>query len=386
MAWNEPGGGRDPWGGNKNNGNNGDGPPDLDEALQKLRERFGSIFGGGNGGSGNGSSKAGSGAVIAILVVLLILWALSGIYQVDAKERAVILTLGKYSETVGPGLHWNPSVVDSVTIVNVTEEQDYESRGQMLTQDENIVEVPVTVQYNISDPKAYVLNVKDPVASLRHSTDSAVRHVVGSTKSNDVLSEGRQALAIEVKLRLQNYLDSYGTGINITTVNLLKAEPPREVKSAFDDVIAAKEDKDRYKNEAETYSNGLVPEARGQAQRIFQEAEAYRDRVVAEAEGEAQRFVKLLTEYEKAPEVTRERLYLDALQEVMSNTSKVMIDVDGGNNMMYLPLDKLGQQSTATNLSGAASRIGDDQIREIANDVIELINREQTTSRRRELR
>jgi len=382
MAWNEPGGGRDPWGGNKNNG---DGPPDLDEALQKLRERFGGIF----GGSGNGGgSKAGRGAVIAILVVMVILWALSGIYQVDAKERAVILTLGKYSDTVGPGLHWNPSIIDNVTIVNVTEEQDYESRGQMLTQDENIVEVPVTVQFNISDPKAYVLNVKDPVASLRHSTDGAVRHVVGSTKSNDVLSEGRQALAVEVKLRLQHYLDSYGTGINITTVNLLKAEPPREVKSAFDDVIAAKEDKDRYKNEAETYSNGVVPEARGQAQRILQEAEAYRDRVVAEAEGEAQRFVKLLTEYEKAPGVTRERLYLDALQEVMSNTSKVMVDVDGGNNMMYLPLDKLGQHSASANLVGGATagRIGDDQIREIANDVIKLINREQSTSRRRELR
>jgi membrane protease subunit HflK len=383
MAWNEPGGGRDPWGGNKNNG---DGPPDLDEALQKLRERFGGLFGGKKGGGGNGG--IGSGAVIVIVVVVALLWAFSGVYQVDAKERAVILTLGKYSETVGPGLHWNPSVIDSVTIVNVTEEQDYESRGQMLTQDENIVEVPVTVQYNISDPKAYVLNVKDPVASLRHSTDSAVRHVVGSTKSNDVLSEGRQALAVEVKLRLQNYLNSYGTGINITTVNLLKAEPPREVKSAFDDVIAAKEDKDRYKNEAETYSNGVVPEARGQAQRILQEAEAYRDRVVAEAEGEAQRFVKLLTEYEKAPDVTRERLYLDALQEVMSNTSKVMVDVDGGNNMMYLPLDRLGQQSSAAPqvINNGSNRLDDSQVREIANDVVELLRREQSTSRRRELR
>lgn len=362
------------------------GPPDLDEALNKMRDQLRGIFGGKRGGSGGGSGKSGApqlsaGLVGLLIAVLLVVWLFAGVYQVDEKERAVILRLGKYHETLGPGLHWNPVIIDQRFTVLVTQEQDYSARGLMLTEDENIVEVPISVQYNIPDPKAFVLNVRDPITSLRHATDSALRHVVGSTKSSAVLSEGRQVMAQETKVRLQTYLDLYETGIAITTVNLLKAEPPTAVKSAFDDVIAAKEDKERFVNEAQAYANGIVPEARGKSQRILQEAVGYRDRVIAEAMGNAERFELLYAEYRKAPEVTRERLYLDAMETVMSNSSKVLVDIEGGNNMMYLPLDKLVSQSAASSRAGSAEP---DLAGKIAREVLDQLRREQSRTTRSE--
>ncbi|MDB4825153.1 FtsH protease activity modulator HflK [Pseudomonadales bacterium] len=362
------------------------GPPDLDEALNKMRDQLRGIFGGKRGGSGGGSGKSGApqlsaGLVGLLIAVLLVVWLFAGVYQVDEKERAVILRLGKYHETLGPGLHWNPVIIDQRFTVLVTQEQDYSARGLMLTEDENIVEVPISVQYNIPDPKAFVLNVRDPITSLRHATDSALRHVVGSTKSSAVLSEGRQVMAQETKVRLQTYLDLYETGIAITTVNLLKAEPPTAVKSAFDDVIAAKEDKERFVNEAQAYANGIVPEARGKSQRILQEAVGYRDRVIAEAMGNAERFELLYAEYRKAPEVTRERLYLDAMETVMSNSSKVLVDIEGGNNMMYLPLDKLVSQSAASSRAASAEP---DLAGKIAREVLDQLRREQSRTTRSE--
>ncbi|MBT8140437.1 MAG: FtsH protease activity modulator HflK [Gammaproteobacteria bacterium] len=363
------------------------GPPDLDEALNKMRDQLRGIFGGkGGGGQGGGGRSGGgpgisSGVIGMAVVVLLAIWLFAGIYQVDEKERGVILRLGKYHETVGPGLHWNPLLIDQRFTVLVTQEQDYSSRGLMLTQDENIVEVPISVQYNIPDPKAFILNVKDPITSLKHATDSALRHVVGSTKSNNVLSDGRELMAEETKQRLQTYLDSYQTGIAITRVNILKAEPPSAVKSAFDDVIAAKEDKERFVNEAEAYANGIVPESRGKAQRILQEAIGYRDRLIAEALGDAQRFDQLFIEYRKAPKVTRERLYLDAVEQVMKNSSKILVDVEGGNNMMYLPLDKLASQSSAQETSASAQP---ELASKIAREVLDQLRREQSRSRRSE--
>ncbi len=374
MAWNEPGGGRDPWG-----GKSGDGPPDLDEALRKVRENFNKLFG------GKGGSKGGGAMVVVVLVILLALWAGIGIYQVDAKEQAVLLRFGKYYETVGPGLHWNPPLIDTVVIVGVTEARSYTAKGLMLTEDVNIVEVPVTVQYTVPDAKAFVLNVRRPEVSLHHAVDSAIRHVVGSTKAADVLSEGRQKLAGEVKDRLQQYLDNYGTGISITVVNIGKAQPPSAVKAAFDDVIASKEDKDRYVKEAEGYRNGIVPEARGQAQRIIQDATAYREKVIAEAQGEAERFEKLLVAYEKAPDVTRQRLYLDTVQQVMGNASKVLVDVEGGNNMLYLPLDRLMESQPKVS-SPAVQNIDKVELRDMVQDVIDEMRREQNNSRRRETR
>ncbi|HAU09148.1 MAG TPA: FtsH protease activity modulator HflK, partial [Gammaproteobacteria bacterium] len=237
---------------------------------------------------------------------------------------------------------------------NVTRERSYSKQGQMLTEDENIIEVPLTVQYKISDLQAFVLNVEDPEASLQHATDSAVRHVVGSTAMDQVLTEGREAMAGEVKERLQRFLDNYGTGIIVTQVNLQSAAAPREVQEAFDDVIRAREDEQRAQNQAQQYSNQIIPEARGESQRQIEQANAYREEVIAEATGNASRFDQLLVEYQKAPEVTRQRLYIEAVEDVMTASTKIMIDVEGGNNMLYLPLDKIMEQN-GSGLGGASS-------------------------------
>ena len=347
MAWNEPGvKDKDPWGGG---GKNNDGPPDLDEAFKKLQEKLNGLFGGGSGGKGSsGGSSGGFGGILVVLaVVALIIYGIAGVYQVDAKEKAVVLQFGAFQEIKDPGLRWNAPIISQVFKVNVTTESQYPARGLMLTQDESIVELPLTVQYNVADVKAYVLNVKHPEISLRHATDSAIRHVIGSTELNQVLSEGRQKIAAEVKMRLQTYLDNYGTGILVRDVNIQEGRPPEEVRAAFDDVIKAKEDEERLKNEAQAYANAVIPEARGRAQRMIEEAEAYRAEVVARAEGESDRFERLLAEYKRAPAVTRERLYIETLERVMGNTSKVMVDVEGGNNMLYLPLDRMVQQGSS---------------------------------------
>jgi membrane protease subunit HflK len=386
MAWNEPGGNKpkDPWGGGGN-----DGPPDLDEALKKLNQWLGGIFGGGGGGgSSNKPSKGFSaGAIGLVAIVLAGLWAASGFYQIDAQERGIVLRLGKYFDTVDSGLQWNPRLIDTVIKVNATAERQYTSQGLMLTEDENIVELPLTVQYNIADVKAFALNVRNPEMSLQHATDSALRHVVGSSTLVKVLSDGREQIAVEVKQRLQHYLDDYRTGIRIIEINLQRAEPPREVKAAFDDVIEAKEDKERYKNEAQAYANGLVPESRGKAQRVLEEANAYKAKVVAEAEGDAERFEQLLTEYTKSPRVTRERLYIDTVEEVMANATKVLVDVEGGNNMMYLPLDKLtsGSNSSSRGATGTGA-MSPELVDQLTNQVLDRLRKTSGTARRGEER
>ena len=380
MAWNEPGGNgkqRDPWGGDQ-------GPPDLDEAFRKFREKLGGAFGGG----GSGDVRFNGGIVGLVLLLILGVWFYLGIYVLDEQERGVVLRFGKYHQTLDPGLNWKPRLMDQVVPVNVTRERQYASEGRMLTQDENIVEMQIVVQYNISDVKAFVLNVRDPEFSLRQATESALRHVVGSTRLDQVLSEGRGQISDEVKVKLQNYLDNYGTGIQVVKITIQEARPPAQVKAAFDDVIKAKEDEERLKNEASAYANGIVPEARGRAQRMLEEAAAYRGKVVAEAQGEAQRFEKLLTEYRKAPEVTRERLYLDAVQRVMSASSKVLVDVPGGNNVLYLPIDKMsrsGGDTAAPQRPGAAAA---DSAGQVADEVVEKLRREAAagTGRARERR
>lgn len=381
MAWNEPGGkNQDPWGGNRGN----DGPPDLDEALKKFQQKLNGIFGGGSGGD-KGDAPGFSGAAIgAMLVVVAILYGLLGIYQVNQQERAVVLRFGVYMDTKGAGLHWNPPLIDSVTKVNVTKVRLHSAKGLMLTEDLNIVEVNLSVQYSIASAEDFVLKVRNPEHSLTQATESALRHVVGSTDMHKVLTEGRENIAIEVKARLQQYIDAYGTGIHIETVNVEDTNPPREVQGAFDDVNKAREDEERLQNEAQTYANGIIPEARGQAQRVIEEATGYRAQVVARATGEARRFEQQLAEYQKAPKVTRERLYLDAVQEVMAKSTKVMIDVEGGNNMLYLPLDKIMSSSTA---AAQAQNLSPDMVREISQRVADQLRREATiTTRRREAR
>ncbi|MBA6419694.1 FtsH protease activity modulator HflK [Pseudomonas neustonica] len=368
MAWNEPGGGnnsndQDPWGsgGGKRGGKQG--PPDLDDALRKLQDSLNSLFGSSKRGSGgNGGDRIGGGGgipkglwAIAGLVVLGV-WLFNAVYMVDEQEQAVILRFGEYDRTVGSGLHLYFPPVERKFQRNVTQVRSYRQQGQMLTEDENIVEVPVAIQYRISNLENFVLMVEDPETSLRHATESAVRHVVGSTPMHQVLTEGREQMAVEVTERLQRYLDSYNTGIAVTQVNIENAQAPAEVQDAFDDVIRAKEDEVRERNQAEAYANGVIPEARGKAQRMLEEANGYHDEVIARAEGEAKRFDLLVEQYRIAPEVLRERMYLDTMQDVMSNSSKILVSGgEGNNNLLYLPLDKLMQQSSATSSASGAS-------------------------------
>ncbi|VVO61630.1 FtsH protease activity modulator HflK [Pseudomonas fluorescens] len=387
MAWNEPGGNsnnQDPWGGKRRNNGDRKGPPDLDEAFRKLQESLNGLFGGGkkrgDDGGGSGKSGGGFGGLIGIaLVVLAAVWLYSAVYVVDEQEQAVVLRFGKYYETVGPGLNIYFPPIDKKYMENVTRERAYTKQGQMLTEDENIVEVPLTVQYKISNLQDFVLNVDQPEISLQHATESALRHVVGSTAMDQVLTEGRELMASEIKERLQRFLDTYRTGITVTQVNVQSAAAPREVQEAFDDVIRAREDEQRSRNQAETYANGVVPEARGQAQRILEDANGYRDETVSRAKGEADRFTKLVAEYRKAPEVTRQRLYLDTMQEVFSNTSKVLVtgNKDGQSNLLYLPLDKMIQNSSGSApVTGSAAASSNTDVTPHVTDVPQSRTRE----------
>ena len=365
MAWNEPGGSggnknNDPWGGgNKNN----DGPPDLDEVVKKMQEKFGSIFGGGGGGkSGGGKSGGGmisSGLIGLILIVAAAIWGIAGFQIIDEGKRGVILTLGKYTETTMPGLLWFPQFIQSVEVVDIEQVRDThigyrtgvsgrggnKSVGQeslMLTGDENIVDIQLAVQYKIKSASEYLFNVKDPDLTLRQATESALREVIGKRKMDVVLSDTIE-LAAQVQELIQIILDQYETGLLIVSVNLQQAQPPEQVQAAFQDAVKAREDNDRLKKEAQAYANDIIPRARGKAARLTQEAMAYKEQKIAEATGEAQRFVQVLEEYKKAPEVTRKRLYIEAVESVMQNSSKVMVDVKGGNNILYLPLDRITQ-------------------------------------------
>ena len=359
MAWNEPGNNgngndKDPWGGGRKGSDQG--PPDIDEVVRNLTKKFNSLFGGGGGGSSStGSSSSGGGGVSAGLIaglvaVLAVIWGFMGFYIVDEAERGVVLRFGRVMDlTVQPGLHWNPPVVDEVSLVNVSElnAKTYENRA-MLTTDENIIDIAVTVQYLIQDPVKYVIAVQDPELSLDNASESAIRHVVGGNFMDQILTTGRDRMAADVQERLQDYMNVYNTGIFVSQVNVVDAQPPDAVRPAFDDVIRAREDEQRVQNQAQQYSNQIIPEARGEAQRRIEAANAYSAEVVAEATGDASRFDQLLTEYLKSPEVTRQRLYIDSIEDVMTASSKIMVDVEGGNNMLFLPLDKLMEQSNSS--------------------------------------
>ncbi|WP_263081167.1 FtsH protease activity modulator HflK [Endozoicomonas sp. Mp262] len=381
MAWNEPGGNnQDPWGG----GNKGkkQGPPDLDDAFRKLQDKLNRLLGGGRGGgSGRGnSSGSSSGMFIGGLVLLAIAYLWNAVYTVDEKERAVILRFGEYVETVGPGLHIYFPGIEEKFQERVTEYRTYNLRQQMLTEDENIVEVSMSVQYNIASIKDYTLNVAKPLVSLEEATQSALRHVVGSSEMHQVLTEGRETMGTDVRDRLQAYLDSYGSGLSVNKVNVESAQPPKEVQSAFDDVIRAREDEERSKNKAEAYANKVIPEARGQAQRALEDANGYRDEIIARAEGEADRFSRLYSEYRRAPDVTRERLYIETVEEVLGNTSKVLVDVKGGNNMIYLPLDKIAGGKASTQIA-PSRELSPQELNEITNRVTEELNKRVSSAR-----
>ena len=333
---------KDPW------GNNND-APDFDELMKKFSSILGRKKSSSNGSDGDGNKRGFKLSPSRILMYglfgFLIIYASQSIYQLDASERAVILRLGEFYEEQDEGLNFRLAGIDERYIENVSLTRRYTQTNSMLTKDENIVDVTVSVQYRIANLKDFVLNVKDPEGSLRNAIESALRHVVGDNTLDTTLTVGRENIAQEVQTRLQAYLDIYQTGLIVQQVNIEKTDPPPAVKDAFDDVVAAREDKERLQNEAERYALSIVPEARGQAQARIRDAEAYKLAVVANAEGEVDRFNKLLEEYKKAPEVTRDRLYLDALQSVLSNSTKVMVDVEGGNNLLYLPLDKIMEEN-----------------------------------------
>ena len=335
---------KDPWGG-KNDA------PDFDELIKKFSSILGgkkSSSNGTSGGSGgNGFKFPTSRMFLYGLFAFLIVYASQSIYQLDASERAVILRLGKFHEEQQEGLNFRLAGIDERYIENVTLTRRYTQTNSMLTKDENIVDVTVSAQYRIANLKDFVLNVKDPEASLRQAIESALRHVVGDNTLEQTLTVGRENIAQEVQVRLQDILDGYGTGLLVQQVNIEKTDPPAAVKDSFDDVVAAREDKEKLQNEAERYALTIVPEARGQAQARIRNAEGYLLEVVANAEGEVGRFTQLLREYEKAPDVTRDRMYIDAMQSVLSNTTKVMIDIDSGNNLMLLPLDKMMDQGNS---------------------------------------
>lgn len=392
MAWNEPGGNRnddrDPWGSGKGGGNNNQGPPDLDEALKKGLDKLNRLFGGkggggrGDDGGGSGQGSGGFGLVIAIIGILVIGYlGYQSVYVVDERENAVVLRFGKYHTTAMPGLNFKLPLVDDVRSVTVTDVRSFESSGHMLTEDENIVNVNLGVQYRVNEPKQFVLNVRDPNMTLQFATDSALRHEVGSSDLHGVLTERRAELGQLVEERLQRFLDNYQVGMQILRVNVESTQPPEPVQEAFRDVQRAREDEQRFRDEAERYRNKVVPEARGRAQRVIEEAEGYKAEVVQRAQGESQRFLEIFDIYQQAPEVTRERLYIETMEQVLSNSSKVVLDVEEGNNLMMLPLDQMtkgGARAMAQNRDD-----GESQEESVPSDMDELTDRviEQMRSR-----
>ncbi|MEQ1530972.1 MAG: FtsH protease activity modulator HflK [Methylococcales bacterium] len=356
MSWNEPGGDKkDPWSGR------GDqkGPPDLDEAIRSLQEKLSGFFGGGNGGEpGHGSFEASFKNFGLIAAVAVGAWGLSGLYIVDEGNHGVETRFGKYTRTTQSGLNWHlPAPVEQVAIVNVKQQRyievGYRSVGGdqsvgsvpkealMLTKDENIVDIRLAVQYQVKDAKEYIFNVANPTSTLKQVIESVQRGVIGASTMDFVLTEGRSEVVTQIKKEIQDVMDTYESGIQITSVNLQDAQAPEQVQNAYQDAIKAREDEQRLINEAQAYANDVVPKARGAAARKLQEAEGYKEQVIARAEGEGNRFTKLLTEYSKAPDVTRKRLYIESMEAIMSETNTMMVDVKGANNMLYLPLDKM---------------------------------------------
>jgi membrane protease subunit HflK len=336
MSWNESGNGKDPW--KRDDGK----PTDLDQIVQNWQRRLSALLGGGGGG-GRGAQGAGGG--IFLLVLLVVAWLITGFYRVDEAERGVVQRFGKYTDTTLPGLHWHiPFPIESVSRVNANEVSDYPYSTEMLTADLQYVNIDMVVQFRRTDPVAFSFNVVDPELTLQDVTESGLREVVGTTELEVLIAARREEIASRTREVLQRTLDEYGAGITVTSIALENVNYPDSVQTAVDDAQKARNDSDRYELEADAYARDIIPKAEGEAARIIQDAEAYRERVTADAEGEAARFEALLTEYQKAQEVTRERLYIDAIEEVYGRSNKVFLDASGSGNLLYLPVDQLMRQ------------------------------------------
>ncbi|WP_457675377.1 FtsH protease activity modulator HflK [Thiolapillus sp.] len=354
MAWNEPGGNdQDPWSGKGKD----QGPPDLDEVVKNLQKKMGGLFGGKGGGrSAGGRGSAGSSKLVIALIVIVaaVLLGIKSFYIVQPAERAVVQRLGAFHSVTTPGPHFLIPFIDTKTIINVDQVNKFGHRAQMLTKDENIVDVTLTVQFRVQDAANFLFQDADPVKTIYSAVESALREVTGKSTLDEIITQNRSAVAAMVKQNTQELLNTYKTGLVVTNVNIQDANPPEEVKEAFDDATRAMADKERVQNQADAYANDIVPRARGAAARQVEDAKAYAFKVVSEAEGETRRFLALLNEYRKAPDVTRERLYLDTMQEVLAETGKVLLDVkEGGNTLTYLPLDKLVQPGSAVRMPAA---------------------------------
>ncbi len=367
MSLNDHGWGNQP-GGGKRGGNQG--PPDLEELWRDFNRRLAGMFGNKGGGGGDGGGDGGNripsisprqfgGGIGVILILVLVVWLGSGFYIVDASQRGVVLQFGAFKETTEPGLRMRwPWPIQSHEIVNLTGVRTVEVgyRGSdknkvlkealMLTDDENIVSVQFAVQYLLRDPKDYLFNNRHPDDAVMQAAETAIREVVGKNKMDFVLYEGRDQIAANTQKLIQDILDRYSTGIQVRSVSMQSTQPPEQVQAAFDDAVKAGQDRERQKNEGQAYANDVIPRARGAASRLMEEATGYRQRMIVTAEGDASRFKQILTEYSKAPEVTRNRMYLETLQQVYANTSKVMLDAKGSGNLLYLPLDKLMQAAS----------------------------------------
>jgi len=361
VPWNVPGGSgdKDPWG---QSGRGNQGPPDLDEIVRKIQNKLGGIFGGKGGGPSGGNGAGGGIGAGIVIVILLGVWLMTGFYIVQQGERGVVLRFGQKTEVTTAGLRWHlPWPVERVEKVNVEEvsviEIGYRTNQRsgaktkvaresvMLTQDENIIDIEFAVQYRVSDASDFLFNVRDPRGTIFQATESAIREIAGKNTMDFILTGGREEVGQKTRAVLQEILDRYKTGILITQLRVQGAQPPAEVKAAFDDAVKAREDEQRIKNEAEAYSNDILPRARGGAARLLSEAEGYKASVIARAEGDARRFSAIAREYAKAPRVTRDRLYLDTMEQILSKSTKVFVDQKGGNNLLYLPLDKLMQRA-----------------------------------------
>ncbi len=386
MPWNEPGKDKDPWGQRQN-----DAPPDLDEVFNNLKKKLNGVLGGRRGGGsarGSGGSDDYTGLVLIGLAAVVVVWLLSGIYIVDEGKRGVETRFGASTQVTMPGPHWRlPWPIEAVEQIDVEGVRTTTHNSQMLTEDENIVALSLAVQYNIKSAQEYAFEVRDPDVTLKQAAETSIREVVGRNTMDFIITEGRAEIASDTKRIMQEILDSYQTGLNVLQVNLNEAQPPEEVQDAFDDAIKAREDEQRIINEANAYRNDIVPKARGDAQSLLEEAEAYRTRVIKSAQGETERFNQLLTQYQLAPEVTRERLYIETLEEVMINNPKVVIDVQSGGNLTYLPLDRMiGQTGGARSSSMMGSGNLNPSASQGQRDILEEFRRNTSRSRDRERR
>jgi membrane protease subunit HflK len=344
MAWNDPGRNRNPWGNRPDRG-----AADLDEALRKLQRRLAAIFGGqggggdaGGGGGGDGNAAMRGFGAGTVALVLVAIWAATGLYKVDAAERAVVTRFGQYVATTEPGLRWHmPWPIEARQIINVESVEGFSDQTRMLTSDENLVDINIAVQYRRAEARAYAFNVREPESTLGEVSESAIREIVGRSTLDFVLEQGRQEIAAATKELIQRTLDSYETGIEVTSVNLQGVSVPEQVATAQRDAIKAREDRERLALEAQAYANDILPKAKGSAARQVEDAQGYKSRIIADAEGEAERFATLLAAYERAPGVTRQRLYFETMEQVLGTTNKVLVDTKGTGNMIYLPLDKL---------------------------------------------